>query len=124
MFKTKLIYLLSLLTLQLFLSQTIAILTFNIKHSKQALTSYPFADNGTNNISEFNLSTHTFLLSINKDENNKEESNLDILSIFAYNFICGICYSELEKNSTFCIPHFKFNTLLLPVYIINKVFRL
>ncbi len=124
MLKRQLIYLLSFLILQLFLSQTIALLTFNVNHSKEALTSYHFADSGKNNIQEFNISTLANLLSVNKDENNKEESNLDILGTFAYNLLCGLCYSEYEKNSFFCIPHFKFNTLLLPVYIINKVFRL
>lgn len=124
MLKKNIIYLLSFLILQLFLSQTIAVLIFNINHSKEAITSYHFADSGKSNLEEFNISTHANLLSVNKDENNKEESNLDILSTFVYNLLCGLCYSEYPQNISFSIPHFKFNTLLQPVYIKNKVFRL
>lgn len=122
MFKKIFLYIITLVTLQLFLSQSIATVVFKFNHSHESSLNSQLSNSYS--IEEFNITTHTNLLSINKDENNKEESNLDILGAIAYSLLCGVCYSEYEKISVSCIPHFKFNTLLLPVYIVNKVFRL
>lgn len=124
MLKKQFLYLLALLTLQLFLSQSFAFLIASINHSSDTELSISSSGTIVDLIYEFNISTHANLWSVNKDESNKEESNLELISSIAYFEMYGLCYKENEiKNSIFLIN----NTLKshhLPFYILNRVFRL
>lgn len=66
MLKKQFIYLLSLLTLQLFLSQSFAFLIASINHSSDTELSISSYDTNIDLIYEFNISTHANLWSVNK----------------------------------------------------------
>lgn len=124
MLKKLFISILSVLILHLFLSQSFAFLIASLNHSSDTELSISSSGTSEDLIYEFNISTHANLWSVNKDESNKEESNLEFLSAFAYCFLCGLCYSENEINTINFSGSAKFKTSSLPVYILNRVFRL
>jgi hypothetical protein len=124
MFKKQFIFILSLLILHLFLSQSFAFLISNLNHSSETGLSINSIYTNEDVIQEFNISTHANLWSVNKDESSKEENNLEKISTLAYLFFCGLIYSTT--------PPFFLNTIFLaeptisftPLFLLNNIFRL
>lgn len=124
MLKKQFILLISVFILHLFLSQTFAFLISTINHSDAIeLTS----NNDSSNefaIIEFNISTHTKILSINKDENNNEESSLEIIAKYIYIINQAILNSfSFEISSNFYKNIYSFISSQ-PVYILIQIFRI
>lgn len=124
MLKKQFILVLSVFILHLFLSQTFAFLisTINQTYSIELRNNSESASELS--IVEFNISTHANILSINKDENGKEESNLEIIAKFIQIINQDILKNNsLEISSNLYKNYFSY-TLLLPVYILIQIFRL
>jgi hypothetical protein len=114
-------YLLILFSLQLFLSQSVALLITHLTDNEISDISL-FSNNDC--ISEFNISTHTNTLFADKDESNEEESNLEILSSIAFYVLNSFSLFEKESaNSNFFLNNTS-KSYLPPFYILNRVIRL
>lgn len=124
MLKKQFILVLSVFILHLFLSQTLAFLISTINQTDSIELRNNSESASEFSIVEFNISTHANILSINKDENGKEESNLEIIAKFIQIINQDILKSNsLEISSNLYKNCFSY-TLLLPVYILIQIFRL
>jgi hypothetical protein len=124
MLKKQFILLLSVIILHLFLSQSFAFIVYSYNHDNQTELSGKLSSTNKDSIQEFNISTHACLWSINKDESDKEESNLEIMSAIAYLLFSGFTYSKAKLLSIFghVQNHATFKNL--PVFILIQVFRI
>lgn len=124
MLKKQFILLLSVFILQLFLAQTIAFLISSLNHSDSIELTNNNERASEFSIIEFNISTHANIWSINKDENGKEESNLEIIAKFIHILNHDILNSHLLEISSYLYKNCFSNIFSLPVYILIRIFRL
>ncbi|MFN4233896.1 MAG: hypothetical protein ACK4IK_03720 [Bacteroidia bacterium] len=124
MLKKQFILLLSLFTLHLFLSQTLAFVISGIFKSNSIELSNK--RNGSTDFSfeEFNISTHANIWSLSKDENNKEETNLEIFSAFCNELYHQILSYFSIKNCNISLTFHAHSLIQIPVYLFIGVFRL
>lgn len=124
MLKKQISYILCLIVLHLFLSQTFAFIISKINNDSFNELSYLNYSSFEHSFIEFNISTHANIWSLSKDENNKDETNLEIYSAL-YNEL----YHQIINYFSLQICNFLFSLQTLffvqfPVYLFIQVFRL